>query len=181
LERYADGLVNQKTFAAASKAASTAADSARNAWEDQNPGLSFREEPDNRMLDVVQNMFWKDVNKASSVHAVCKDTQHAGVSPALQAALIRDVCGSPFQHAQTLTSIDPHESGSCFVTARQIGWAAYDNRILPAGLLDPDRLLVLADALEDAGCTEAIILEHLRGPGPHYRGCFVIDALLGKE
>jgi hypothetical protein len=35
--------------------------------------------------------------------------------------------------------------------------------------------------LEDAGCSEPQVFEHLRGPGPHARGCFVIDLLLGKE
>ena len=40
---------------------------------------------------------------------------------------------------------------------------------------------ILADALEDAGCTEASILEHLRGPGPHVPECWVIEALLGRK
>jgi hypothetical protein len=44
-----------------------------------------------------------------------------------------------------------------------------------------DRLPVLADALEDAGCTNSDLLGHLRGPGPHARGCWVLDLLLGKE
>jgi hypothetical protein len=44
-----------------------------------------------------------------------------------------------------------------------------------------DRLPVLADALEDAGCDNADILVHCRGPGPHVRGCWVVDLLLGKE
>jgi hypothetical protein len=39
---------------------------------------------------------------------------------------------------------------------------------------------ILADALEDAGCTNADILSHCRGPGPHVRGCWVVDLLLGK-
>src|SRR5262245_45765556 len=39
---------------------------------------------------------------------------------------------------------------------------------------------ILADALEDAGCDNPDILSHLRGPGPHVRGCWVIDLLLGK-
>jgi hypothetical protein len=58
---------------------------------------------------------------------------------------------------------------------------AYEERVLPAGTLDPDRLAVLADALEDAGCTDTEVLEHLRGPGPHVRGCWCIDWLTGRE
>jgi hypothetical protein len=63
----------------------------------------------------------------------------------------------------------------------KLAQAAYEDRILPAGTLDPDRLAVLADALEEAGCDSADILSHLRGPGPHVRGCWVVDLLLGKE
>jgi hypothetical protein len=59
--------------------------------------------------------------------------------------------------------------------------AAYDNRVSPAGTLDPDRLAVLADALEEAGCTDTRILGHLRGPGPHVRGCFALDLILDKS
>jgi predicted component of type VI protein secretion system len=44
-----------------------------------------------------------------------------------------------------------------------------------------DRLPILADALEEAGCTDPAILDHCRGPGPHVRGCWVVDLLLGKE
>jgi hypothetical protein len=44
-----------------------------------------------------------------------------------------------------------------------------------------DLLPFLADALEEAGCTDAAILSHLRGPGPHFRGCWVVDLVLGKE
>jgi hypothetical protein len=44
-----------------------------------------------------------------------------------------------------------------------------------------DRLPILADALEEAGCTEAAILDHLRSGGEHYRGCWVVDAVLKKE
>jgi hypothetical protein len=39
---------------------------------------------------------------------------------------------------------------------------------------------VLGDALEEAGCTEEELLSHCRGPGPHARGCWLVDALLGK-
>ncbi len=42
-------------------------------------------------------------------------------------------------------------------------------------------LPVLADALEEAGCADAELLAHLRGPGPHVRGCWAVDLVLGKE
>jgi hypothetical protein len=44
-----------------------------------------------------------------------------------------------------------------------------------------EHLPILADALEEAGCADPAILDHLRGPGPHSRGCHVLDALLGRE
>jgi hypothetical protein len=56
----------------------------------------------------------------------------------------------------------------------KLAQAVYDERAY-------DRLPVLADALEDAGCHDADILTHCRGPGPHVRGCWLIDLLLGKE
>jgi hypothetical protein len=53
-----------------------------------------------------------------------------------------------------------------------------------AGHIDCDRafgaLPELADALEDAGATDATLLGHLRTPGPHALGCHVLDAVLGK-
>ncbi len=59
--------------------------------------------------------------------------------------------------------------------------AAFDERILPVGYLDNARLAVLSDALEEAGCTDVDLLSHLRSPGPHVRGCWALDLVLGKE
>ena len=59
--------------------------------------------------------------------------------------------------------------------------AAYDHRTLPSGHLEPDRLAVLCDALEDAGCTDATLLEHLRSEGPHVRGWWAVDAVLSTS
>jgi hypothetical protein len=42
-------------------------------------------------------------------------------------------------------------------------------------------LPILADALEDAGCTDADILTHCRQPGEHVRGCWVVDLILGQN
>jgi hypothetical protein len=59
--------------------------------------------------------------------------------------------------------------------------AVYEHRLLPGGELDPARLGVLADALEDAGCSDELILLHLRSSGPHVRGCWALDLILGKS
>lgn len=64
---------------------------------------------------------------------------------------------------------------------RSIAQAAYEERILPQGHLDPARLAVLADALEDAGCSDPDLLGHLGGPGPHVRGCWAVDLVLDKQ
>jgi hypothetical protein len=43
-----------------------------------------------------------------------------------------------------------------------------------------DRLPILADVLEEAGCDHADVLSHCRGPGPHARGCWGVDLVLSK-
>jgi hypothetical protein len=93
---------------------------------------------------------------------------------AVQANLIRDIIGNPFRPA----SIDP----SWLTTVQALAEAAYVNRSLPAGTLDNARLAILADALEEAGRTNAAILDHLRDRATvHVRGCWALDALLGKS
>jgi hypothetical protein len=42
-------------------------------------------------------------------------------------------------------------------------------------------LPILADALEEAGCTDSSILDHLRSAGPHVRSCWAVDLLTGRE
>jgi hypothetical protein len=63
---------------------------------------------------------------------------------------------------------------------KRLAEEAYKHRIMPAGTLDPDRLAVLADALEEAGA-DAALVAHLREPGPHWRGCHAVDLLMGKS
>jgi hypothetical protein len=96
----------------------------------------------------------------------------------MQEALVRDIFGNPFQIVPRL------ENGWLAWNdgiVRKLAEGAYDNRRLPEGTLEPSRLAVLADALEDAGCGDAELLGHLRGPGVHCRGCWALDLLIGKE
>lgn len=83
-----------------------------------------------------------------------------------QSVLLRDIVGNPFRPV----ALDP-----AWRTDAVVGLAAgvYADRAF-------DRLPQLADALEAAGCTDAAVLTHCRGPGPHVRGCWVVDLLLGK-
>jgi hypothetical protein len=90
-----------------------------------------------------------------------------------QIDLLRDIFGNPFRPV----SISP---GWLTPTVTNLATAAYEERILPSGELDSARLAVLADALEEAGCDSADVLSHLREPGPHVRGCWVVDLLLDK-
>jgi hypothetical protein len=62
----------------------------------------------------------------------------------------------------------------------RLAQAAYQERHQPASTLDNARLAVLADALEEAGCTDPDILNHCRRSGVHVRGCWAVDLLLGK-
>lgn len=65
-------------------------------------------------------------------------------------------------------------------------WLRWQGGVIPtlAGAMyegrDFTQAPLLADMLEDAGCTEPAILDHLRGPGPHVRGCWVVDLILGR-
>src|SRR5207237_97344 len=93
-----------------------------------------------------------------------------------QARLLRDILGNPFRPAV----IEPAWLVRLDGAGPKLAQAAYEERLLPAGTLDPVRLAILADALEEAGCTDAEILNHCRGPGPHVRGCWLVDLILGK-
>jgi hypothetical protein len=85
-------------------------------------------------------------------------------------ALLRDLFGVPSRPVKVRrTWLEWRDS-----TIPKLAQAIYDERAF-------DRLPILADALEDAGCTDVDILKHCREPGEHVRGCWVVDALLGKS
>jgi hypothetical protein len=90
-----------------------------------------------------------------------------------QCQIVRCVIGNYFRPV----TFDP---AWLTTTAIALAHSAYDERLLPGGELDPVRLGLLADAMEEAGA-DGEVLNHLRGPGPHVRGCHVIDALTGRS
>jgi hypothetical protein len=66
------------------------------------------------------------------------------------------------------------EPAWCTPQALALARTAYEERRF-------EDLPLLADALEEAGCTDEAILSHLRGPGPHVRGCWALDLVLGRS
>jgi hypothetical protein len=81
--------------------------------------------------------------------------------------VVRDIHGpNPFQ---------PYEFAPTWrtSTAQGIAHRIYDDNAF-------EGMPVLADALEDAGCDDVGVLAHCRGPGPHVRGCWVVDLVLNK-
>jgi hypothetical protein len=83
---------------------------------------------------------------------------------------IRCIAGNPFHPV----AVDPVWLAWKGGTVAELAQGIYEDRAF-------DRLPILADALEDAGCSDTAILDHCRGPGPHARGCWVVDLLLGKS
>jgi hypothetical protein len=84
-----------------------------------------------------------------------------------QACVLRCLVGNPFRPV----TLNP-------------SWLTSTVSTLAAGIYAErafDHFPILADALQDAGCGNADILDHCRGGGVHARGCWVVDLLLGKE
>jgi hypothetical protein len=80
---------------------------------------------------------------------------------------LRDLVGNPFRAVE---APQPWLNPAVSTTAQ----AVYEGRHF-------DELPVVADALEEAGCTDEALLGHLRSPGPHVRGCWALDLILSKE
>jgi hypothetical protein len=101
-----------------------------------------------------------EIQSAERYEAECKSLSN----------YVRCVFGNPFR------SVGVHPAWLAWNdgTVQKIAKSIYEDRAF-------DRMPILADALEDAGCNNTDILNHCRNPGEHVRGCWVIDALLGKE
>jgi hypothetical protein len=83
------------------------------------------------------------------------------------ACFLRDIFGNPFRPV-TL------DSTWLTLTVTALAQAIYTDRSF-------SDMPILGDCLEEAGCNNAEILNHLRGPGPHCRGCWPLDLILGKS
>jgi hypothetical protein len=84
-----------------------------------------------------------------------------------QPRLLRDIFGNPFR---------PVQFDSRWRTSNVVDLTRTINEERTF-----ERLPILADALMDAGCADEQILKHCRSKGPHLRGCWAVDLILGKQ
>ncbi len=165
-ERFADGAVTRAALDAA-RAAARAAVSDLGQPE-------YRWEPDGWAANAAE-MVVHGTGKIYFQLAATRAAEAIGQSGvrtnaaerALQLALLRDIFGKPFR---PVTFAPDWRTDTAVSLARGM----YDSR-------DFSAMPILADALQDAGCDSAGVLNHCRVPGEHVRGCWVVDLVLGKE
>jgi hypothetical protein len=155
-ERFADGLITAEKLQFVRGDARWAANVATRKAEDSE-GVKW----------IVAHLTEPDAQRV--LFAIWPAASSAGreTEQPVQCDLFRDIIGNPFRPI----TFDPSWFTS---TVTFLAQAIYADRAF-------DRLPILADALEDAGCINADILSHCRQPGEHCRGCWVVDLLLGKE
>jgi hypothetical protein len=192
-ESFADGLVDRTELLQAWQRA--AATFPHLHGRDDGPGAAlsasgFPSKPKSlleRIADALDDAWWEDeFDKGDPLapalvtarHAARAAADEAGQSRLLdtaarvaehrqQAALVRCLFGNPFHPPR---NCDAWPTGE----VRALADAIYAGRAF-------ERMPLLADALEAAGCTDADMIEHCRSDGEHARGCWVVDLLLGKE
>jgi hypothetical protein len=169
-ERYADGRADYPELAAADLAADLARSAARRAALAGGSGGDSGRAAAAYAAAAAQAMVHGFVTE--TLEAAQAAVLHAGGDAEwlAQCRLVREVFGNPFR----AVTVDPGWLTANGGVALKLARAAYREQAF-------DRLPILADTLEDAGCTSADVLGHCRDGGEHVRGCWVLDLLLNKR
>jgi hypothetical protein len=178
VERYADGQASDRELSEVSTALGAELMARYRAYQEAAAGSGNRGELYHahglHALGAAQSTAarrWPDraATDAAAAAAPPGDRDAYAAESAAQADLLRDIVGNPFRPAVVAVDWLTWNDGCIVALARSI----YEERRFA-------ELLVLADALEEAGCTDVAILGHCRGAGPHVRGCWALDLILGK-
>jgi hypothetical protein len=185
-ERYADGVADPKELRAAQHAASLACHEIGQRSQGVEPQVSrsevsaaaavhslaavprradgerrlSRRSAKGALFHAVEAVKYREEIATSAVTAGSREREY-------QCLLVRDIFGNPFRPV----SFDPR-------------WRTSDTVALARGIYEDravDRFPLLADALMDAGCNDEQVVGHCRSEGPHVRGFWVVDLVLGKE
>jgi hypothetical protein len=179
-ERFADGLTDADELAAARRAAQRVFPRPPNQVASQVPpltgwqvmaGLSTHHaiSPDAaRVVHEVARAAAVALGERGRAEGRPASQQQAvgEAERAAQADLLRDIFGNPWRPATVPAPVLAWDGG----TVRRLAEAVYAERQMPAGTLNPARLAVLADALEEAGCADEAVLSHLRSEGHTFGG-----------
>jgi hypothetical protein len=143
------------------------AEAGRQLWRGRPTSVDFEDEDD----------FGPPVAVDTQAERILLDAAHAALrerwgTRAERVEILREIFGNPNRPGINTAWLTPQ-----VVTLAR---AADRAKSSPPEEIDPLCLAVLSDALEEAGCTDADILAHLRSPGPHFRGCWALDLILGK-
>jgi hypothetical protein len=178
-ERFADGLATDRDRRAAETAAQAAS---RRLYKEADPEMDEGSEASLALRAAYlaayvtsDEPFWGRTAEGSfylldrfaEASFISGRARPLRVAYQVQAEQLRDITGNIFRPVVL-------DRGSLPPLAVAMAETMYEERCF-------EDLPILADALEDAGCDNADILSHCRGPGPHVRGCWVLDLLLGRE
>jgi hypothetical protein len=171
VERYCDGAADNQEFAVQ---VLSQASSAVYLHSDLLRGIAYHNGSiwHGDLIAAAQDVSNSCVELGYHAQPVLRSSDAHDIAPvarewASQAALLRDIFDNPFHPV----ILNPRWLTSTVVAlARGI----YAERAF-------DRLPILADALEDAGCDQPDLLAHCRGVGHHVRGCWAVDLILGKS
>jgi uncharacterized membrane protein len=174
-ERFADGLLSEAEFAEVQQPVSKL-------WASLPGRLEGKWGPLHHMTRATQHLGRRRATGYAASFAAQglaslaaeEDDPHwlavLQAEQSVQCKLLRDIFGSPFRPFQFDPAWLSGEGGPAVALARKI---EVEGRF--------DELPVLADVIERAGCHDRAVLDHCRATSVHVRGCWVLDALLGRE
>jgi hypothetical protein len=178
VERHADGAASPEEVLAAAAALRAVRESAtwvmggmwNQAFDEMEDHESGAWPTAGRTAEAMNIAAGRLTRAAAGLEEDRPDDDQRAAEQRAQCDLLRCILGNPFSPAAIHPAVLAWRDGS----VGKVALAVYDERTFA-------ELPILADALEEAGCTAAAILDHCRGPGPHVRGCWVLDLILGKE
>lgn len=164
-ERFADGGCKRKDLHRAYMNAKAATAVVRRVHSYMTPEYS-RVTAAESTARKDSELSWGIGGTGSYVTATAVSDEERKLLTSAQADLVRCIFGNPFR---PVTFLPEWRTSTVMALAQQM-YNSHDFGAMP----------ILADALQDIGCEDEAILTHCRGPGPHVRGCWVTDAILGR-
>jgi hypothetical protein len=177
-QRFHQAITVAEHFADGRASPEERTDSREAAWEAwTEPGGRFP--ADTAAVDLVNENTFEAASQSAKHAAWATANCPRAEERKAQASLLRCILGP--RQFRPLPVFDPFVLGWNNGTVVRLAQTIYEERDVPSGRLNNAWLAVLADALEEAGCANPDILEHCREQGRiHVRGCWAVDALLGK-